>query len=99
MNKEQIVAALAQKTGATKRESEYFFEGVVQVISEALAAGHKVQIVGFGTFEVRERAPRVGRNPHANKPVQIPAKQVPYFTPGKGLKDLVEQSRGNRDKR
>lgn len=90
MNKEEMVSVLAQHTGFTKKDSEMALDAVFQIISDTLASGNKVQVVGFGTFEVKERAPRMGRNPKANKPVPIPAKRVPYFTPGKVLKSLVE---------
>lgn len=91
MNKEEMVNALSQKIGLTKKDSEVVLDAVIQIISDTLASGHKVQIVGFGTFEVKERAPRTGRNPKANLPVYIPAKRVPYFTPGKVLKSRVER--------
>lgn len=93
MNKEEMVNALAQKTGYTKKDSEIVLDAVFQIISDTLASGRKVQVVGFGTFEVKERAPRIGRNPKANMPVPIPAKRVPYFTPGKVLKSRVECSK------
>lgn len=92
MNKEEMVNALSYKTGFTKKDSETVLDAVFQIISDSLVSGDKIQIVGFGTFEVKERAPRVGRNPKANLPVPIPAKRVPYFTPGKVLKSLVEKS-------
>lgn len=91
MNKEEMVNALSQKIGLTKKDSEVALDAVIQIISDTLASGHKVQIVGFGTFEVKERAPRTGRNPKANLPVYIQAKRVPYFTPGKVLKSRVER--------
>ena len=75
----------------TKKDSEIALDAIFQIISDTLASGDKVQIVGFGTFEVKERAPRTGRNPKANLPVYIPAKRVPYFTPGKVLKSRVER--------
>ena len=92
MNKEEMVNELSYKTGFTKKDSEVVLDAVFQIISDSLVSGDKIQIVGFGTFEVKERAPRVGRNPKANLPVPIPAKRVPYFTPGKVLKSLVEKS-------
>lgn len=91
MNKEEMVNALSQKIGLTKKDSEVALDAVIQIITDTLASGHKVQIVGFGIFEVKERAPRTGRNPKANLPVYIPAKRVPYFTPGKVLKSRVER--------
>lgn len=91
MNKNEIVSALANRTGFTKKDSEVMLDAVISIVSETLATGEKVQVVGFGTFEVKERAPRMGRNPKANLPVPIPAKRVPYFNPGRELKDLVER--------
>lgn len=92
MNKEEMVNALSKQIGLTKKDSEMALDAVFQIISDSLAAGDKVQIVGFGTFEVKQRAPRTGRNPKANLPVHIPAKRVAYFTPGKVLKSRVELS-------
>lgn len=92
MDKEKMVEALSQKTGMTKKSSEAALNAVLQIIAETLVSGDRVQIVGFGTFEVKERAPRTGRNPQLNLPVYIPAKRVPYFTPGKTLKSQVERS-------
>ena len=90
MNKEEIIAALSQRTGFTRRESEIALNGVLNIISDELVAGQKVQIVGFGTFEIKNRAPRMGRNPRKNLPVKIPARKVPYFTPGTVLKSAVD---------
>lgn len=92
MNKEEMVNALSKQIGLTKKDSEMALDAVFQIISDSLAVGDKVQIVGFGTFEVKQRAPRTGRNPKANLPVHIPAKRVAYFTPGKVLKSRVELS-------
>lgn len=89
MNKEEMIGAFALKTGFTKRDSENAVETMLQLISDALVSGEKVQLVGFGTFEVKDRAPRVGRNPKANVPVEIPARRMPYFKPGKVLKAAV----------
>lgn len=92
MNKDEMVYALAQKTGFTKKDSEFMLDSVFQIITEALVSGEKVQVAGFGTFEVKERAPRMGRNPKANLPVPIPAKLAPTFKPSKVLKDAVEHT-------
>lgn len=90
MNKEEMVTALSQRTGFTRRDSEAALNGVLNIISDELASGQKVQLVGFGTFEVKNRAPRTGRNPKKNLPVKIPARKVPYFTPGAVLKSAVD---------
>lgn len=91
MNKDEIVNVLARKTGLTKRDSEYALDTVFQIITDALVDGRKVQVAGFGTFEVKERAPRMGRNPKANLPVPIPAKLAPTFKPSNALKELIER--------
>ena len=93
MNKDEIVNILSQRTGFMKKDSETLLDTAFQIITEALAAGDKVQIANFGTFEVKHRAPRTGRNPRANVPVPIPAKRVPSFKPGKFLKALIESSK------
>lgn len=92
MNKDEMVNALAQKTGFTKKDSEFVLDSVFQIITEALVSGEKVQVAGFGTFEVKERAPRMGRNPKANLPVPIPAKLAPTFKASKVLKDTIERT-------
>lgn len=89
MNKEEMTCALAQETGMTKVSAEAALDAVLRIISDVLVSGDKIQLVGFGTFEVKERAPRIGRNPRANVPVKIPAKRVPVFKPGKVLKSAV----------
>lgn len=89
MNKEDMVGILAQKTRLTKRDAETALDAVFGIITDALSSGEKVQIVGFGAFEVKSRAPRVGRNPKANVPVEIPARKMPVFKPGKPLKEAV----------
>ena len=92
MDKKDIVSELSMRTGHSKRESEVIIDTVFDIIADALELGRKVKLVDFGIFEVKERAPRTGRNPKANLPVHIPAKRVPYFTPGKVLKSRVEKS-------
>ena len=89
MNKAELVAAVAEKTGSTKKEAEAAVNAIVGSIEEALVAGDKVQMIGFGTFEVKERAARVGRNPRTGKEIQIPASKNPAFKAGKALKDAV----------
>lgn len=90
MNKADLVAAVAEKTGMTKKDSEKVLNAFVEAIQEALAKGDKVSLVGFGTFEVRERAERVGRNPQTGEEIKIAATKVPVFKAGKALKDSVE---------
>ena len=87
-----MVSELAQRAGMTKVSAEVAL-AVISIISDALVSGDKVQLVGFGTFESKERAARVGRNPRANIPVNIPAKRVPVFKPGSTLKSAVANSK------
>ena len=89
MNKTELVAAVAEKTGMSKKDSEKAVNAAFDSITEALAAGEKVQLVGFGAFEVKERNARVGRNPKTKEEIQIPASRVPVFKAGKALKDSV----------
>ena len=89
MNKTELVAALAEKTQLPKKNAELALNAVVEVITESLSKGDKVQIVGFGSFEVKVRAERLGRNPKTKEEIQIPASRVPVFKAGKALKDVV----------
>ena len=89
MNKTELIALAAERAGATQKETERLLEAVLGIVAETLGDGDRVQLTGFGTFEVKERAARVGRNPHTGETTKIPAKQVVSFKPGKGLKDTV----------
>lgn len=89
-NKADLVDTVADKTGLTKKDSTAAVEAVVDSIQEFLAEGEKVQLIGFGTFEVRERAARKGRNPQTGEEIQIPATKVPAFKAGKNLKEVVK---------
>ena len=90
MNKSDLIAAIAAKTGETKKDAEATLNAFVNVVSETLAKGDKVQLVGFGTFETRERAARQGRNPrNPEEVIEIPASKAPDFKAGKGLKDII----------
>ena len=89
MNKSDLVAAMAAKTGDTKKGAEETLNAFVDVVTEALVKGEKVQLVGFGSFEVRKRAARKGRNPQTKEEIKIPASKAPVFKAGKALKDLV----------
>ena len=91
MNKAELVAALAAKTGDTKKSAEASVDAFVAVIKEALKKGEKVQLVGFGSFEVRKRAARKGRNPQTKEEIKIPASKAPVFRAGKQLKELVNK--------
>ena len=89
MNKSDLVAAMAAKTGDTKKSAEETLNAFVDVVTDALVKGEKVQLVGFGSFEVRKRAARKGRNPQTKEEIKIPASTAPVFKAGKALKDLV----------
>ena len=89
MNKTELVSEVAEKAGLTKKDAEAAVKAVVDSISEALVSGEKVQLVGFGTFEVRERAARFGRDPRTGESMEIAASKTPAFKAGQGLKDAV----------
>ena len=91
MNKAELIAAAADKAGLSKKDTEIAVNAAIEIISDALASGDKVQLVGFGAFEVKSRAERIGRNPKTKESIQIPASKVPVFKPGKALKDAVAQ--------
>ncbi len=91
MNKAELVAAVAEKTGLSKKDSEKAVNAAFDTITEALAAGDKVQLVGFGAFEVKERGERIGRNPQTKEEIKIPASRVASFKVGKALKDAVSK--------
>ncbi len=89
VNKTELVSAVAEKANLTKKESERVINALFASIEEALSKGDKVQLVGFGTFEVRDREARKGRNPQTGEEIEIPATKVPAFKAGKALKDAV----------
>ncbi|KMO87887.1 DNA-binding protein [Megasphaera cerevisiae DSM 20462] len=89
MNKTELIASVAQKSDLTKKDAEKAVKAVFESISESLTRDDKVQIIGFGTFEVRQRKAREGRNPRNNEPIRIDASKTPAFKAGKQLKDLV----------
>lgn len=91
MNKSELVAALAEKTNTSKKSAEESLNAFVDVVTEALVNGDKVQLVGFGTFETRKRAARKGRNPQTGEEMKIAASTVPVFKVGKALKDIVNK--------
>ena len=91
MNKAELIAAVAAKTGDTKKGVEASVNAFVDVVTEALVKGDKVQLVGFGSFEVRKRAARKGRNPQTKEEIKIPASKAPVFKAGKALKELVNK--------
>ncbi|MGG0308429.1 HU family DNA-binding protein [Priestia megaterium] len=90
MNKTQLVNAVAEKAELTKKDAGKAVEAVLEAITETLAAKEKVQLVGFGTFETRERAARTARNPQTGEELQVEAKTAPAFKAGKALKEAVK---------
>jgi DNA-binding protein HU-beta len=91
MNKSELITSISTKSGLTKVDAEKALKGIIESIEETLAKGEKVQLVGFGTFEPRQRAARVGRNPRTKEEIQIAATTVPAFKPGKEFKDNIKK--------
>ncbi|MBE5928389.1 MAG: HU family DNA-binding protein [Lachnospiraceae bacterium] len=91
MNKTELIAAIAAKTELSKKDSEKAVKAFIDVVTEELIKGEKIQLVGFGTFEVSERAAREGRNPLTGATMSIPASKAPKFKVGKALKDAVNK--------
>lgn len=89
MNKAELISTVAEKAGLSKKDSEKVVTATFEAITEALEAGEKVQLVGFGVFDVKAREARVGRNPKTKETIEIPASRVPQFKAGKALKDAV----------
>lgn len=90
MNKTELIQSVAEKSGLTKKDSEKAVGAILDSIMDAVSAGSKVQLIGFGTFEARERAAREGRNPSTGEVINIPATKVPAFKAGKAFKDMVK---------
>ena len=91
MTKAELVDEIAQKADLTRKHSEVFVDAVFSSIVEALQGGDKIELRGFGSFRVRHRASRTGRNPKTGEGVLVPAKKVPYFKPGKELRELINR--------
>ena len=91
MNKTELVAAMVKESGLTKKDAEAAVKAFTDVVAQELKKGGKVQLVGFGTFEVSKRAAREGRNPQTGKTMKIAASKAPKFKAGKALKDLVNK--------
>ena len=89
MNKSEFIQAMSEKSGLTVKDATTALNATLEVIQESLQKGESVSLVGFGTFEVKERAARTGRNPQTKQPIEIPASKVPVFKAGKALKDTV----------
>lgn len=93
MNKAELVNSIAQKSKLTKKDSETALNSIIKSVEEALKKGEKISLVGFGSFEVRKRKARKGMNPQTKEPIKIPAKKVPVFRAGKGLKEIVNKKK------
>ncbi len=91
MNKAELVAAIADKAELSKKDADAALKAFTDVVAEELRKGEKIQLVGFGTFEVSERAARTGRNPQTGEEMTIPASKAPKFKAGKALKDLMNE--------
>ena len=91
MNKAELIAEVAVKAGLSKKDSEKAVNAALNTIAASLEAGEKVQLVGFGVFDVKERGSRMGRNPKTKKEIEIPASRVPQFKAGKALKEAVDK--------
>ena len=89
MNKAELINAVAASADVSKKDTEAVITAMLDTITEALKQGDKVQLVGFGSFEVKKRAARIGRNPRTKEEIEIPATVLPVFKAGKGLKDVV----------
>ena len=89
MNKNELINAVAEKAELSKKDAEAAVTAALDAVAAALAEGDEVRLVGFGTFEVKKREARIGRNPKTKEEIQIPATKVPAFKPGKALKDIV----------
>jgi DNA-binding protein HU-beta len=89
MNKSELIALTAERSGMTKKDTERIINAALDAVSAAMADGDKVQLSGFGAFDVKTREARVGRNPHTKEAVNIPATKVPVFKPSKALRDLI----------
>lgn len=90
MSKSELVAVMAKRAGLSQNEAERALDAFWETVCEALRDGEKIQLVGYGTFEVRERAARTGRNPQTGETIDIPAGRAPAFKPGKILKEIVQ---------
>ena len=90
MNKTELIGLVAEKSGITKKDAERVVNATFETIATELKKGEKVQLSGFGIFELKAREARVGRNPRTKEAIEIPASKVPAFKPSKSLKDIVE---------
>ena len=90
MNKQELITAAAEKTGLSKKDTEATLNAALETIAKALEENEKVQLVGFGSFEIKERAARTGKNPATGEQIDIPASKAPAFKAGKAFKDAIQ---------
>jgi DNA-binding protein HU-beta len=90
MNKAELIAVVAEKAELSKKDTEKAVNALIEAVTEGLQKGEKIQLVGFGGFEVKQRAARMGRNPKTKEQIQIPASKVPVFKAGKAFKDAID---------
>lgn len=93
MTKAQLVDAVAREADLTRKHAQIIVKTIFESIVDSLQVGEKIELRGFGSFRIRERGPRIGRNPRTGEEVPVPAKRIPYFKPGKELKELLKQKR------
>jgi len=91
MNKSEFITSFSEKAGMSKKDAEIAYGAFVSTVTEALSQGEKIQLIGFGTFEVKERAARTGLNPQTKEKIQIPASKAPSFKAGKAFKEVFNQ--------
>jgi DNA-binding protein HU-beta len=91
MNKAELIAGMTEKSGLSRKDAENALNAFIQSVEESLSRGEKVQLIGFGSFEVRDRAERTGRNPQTMEEITIPASKVPVFKAGRAIKDMVNK--------
>lgn len=96
MNKNELIDAMTERTGLARKDAERALQAALSAMTDALRRGEKVQLVGFGSFDVKSREARTGRNPKTGEPLPIPAARIPAFHPGKALKDAVETACGEQ---
>ena len=91
MNKTDLISLTAENAGLTKKDTERVVNAMLDAVSAAMARGEKVQLSGFGAFDVKNRKKRIGRNPHTKEAIEIPATRVPVFKPSKALQDIIKK--------
>ena len=99
MNKSELIAAVAKKTELTKKDTEKVVDALIEAVTDTVAKGQKVQLIGFGTFERRQRTARAGKNPRTGEAIKIPASYAPAFKAGKAFKDKANKTKAKKTKK